>query len=375
MGFEIRNLRVEDFEPFMRYVERAFGHSKGFFQRVFPQCYQPTPEACSWAYIVEENGKIVSHVGVYPIEIVTAGVALRVGGIGAVSTAPEARGKGYMTQLLYHAIDEMRRIGYPISWLGGDRQRYGTFGWEHASPKYRLEISRRALEWAKVAPVPLVEVYPAEAEATVRKFQSLPACHPIRPHLAQQLQRVDLRFWIAEDGYAIVEGQERDTVALAELVSASGNEAGMIRTILECTFGDRLWWELSCWDEERIARLMPVVSYWTAGHSAQYRINDLTELLLAARPHLAGRASALRDFAVAVGIREHDRTQVTTISVERGDVSIEAGSHAATYVELSPVTAARLFLGGPAIPERAQLPGGLPALLPVPAYVAPMEHV
>ncbi|MGC9468383.1 MAG: GNAT family N-acetyltransferase [Anaerolineae bacterium] len=375
MAPEIRHVRATEFEDFMRYVERAFGHSKAFFEHAYPHLYQPTREALEWAYVIEENGEIVSHVGVYPIETVTAGTRLSIGGIGAVSTASKARGKGYMTQLLTHIIEEMRRIGYPLSWLGGDRQRYNTFGWEVAGPVYNLTFSSRSLAWHEVDPIEVEEVLPEEALDTIRHYLSVPACHAVRPHLDQQIHKRDLRFWIAEDGYAILEGQSRHQIKILELVSASGHEAGMIRAILEWNFGDRATWELSAWDKARLGRLMPVASYWTGDNNHMYRINDLTQLLEATRAHLAQRAQALRDFAVALGVREHDRTTVTTVRVKDGEVVVEAGNHADTYLELSPVDTARLVLGGPAIRNDALIPEGVRALMPVPVYVLPLDFV
>lgn len=374
MANEIRTLRVEEFDTFMRYVERAFGHSKGFFQRAYPHLYQPTEEACSWAYVIEEDGEIVSHVGLYPIETVTAGVHLKIGGIGAVSTAPKSRGKGYMTQLLQHVIREMRRIGYPVSWLGGDRQRYNSFGWELASPVYTLRFSRRSLDWAKVEPTPVEEVLAEEALATVAAYQAQTSCYPVRPHLDQQLQRTDLRFWISDDGYAIVSGQF-SPLELIELVSVSGNEIGMIRALMDWVFADRLTWNLSMWDTLRVGRLMPFAASWSSGSSNMYRVNDLTQLLRAAQPLMHQRAAQLRDFQVCICVREHDRTTATTLSVHEGVVAITEGRNAAPCIELGPVEAARLFLGGPPIAGHSQLPEGLLALLPVPAFVAPMEYV
>jgi predicted N-acetyltransferase YhbS len=375
MPTEIRHVRAEEFEDFMRYVERAFGHSKAFFERAYPHLYQPTETALEWAYIVDENGKIVSHVGLYPIETVTAGVPLSIGGIGAVSTTPAARGKGYMTQLLNHVIDEMRRIGYPVSWLGGDRQRYNTFGWELASPVYRLDFSQRSLRWHNVDPVAVQEVLPEEAIEALRRYQTLPACHTTRPNLARQMQKMDLRFWVAEDGYAILGGQGRGHIHILELVSASGREAGMIRAMLEWNFGDRASWELSMWDETRLARLLPVTSYWSGSSTTMYRINDLAQLLLGAQDFLNTRAAALRDFDVTLRIKERDRTTATTLTVENGTVHIEPGGAASSSVELDPVEAARLLLGGPSTQMQPTLPLGLAALLPVPAYVLPFDHV
>lgn len=371
----IRHVRVEEFEDFMRYVERAFGHSKAFFEREYPHLYRPTEQALTWAYVVEEAGEIASHVGIYPIEAVTAGVRILVGGIGAVSTAPEARGKGYMTLLLNHVVNEMRRIGYPVSWLAGDRQRYNSFGWEMAGPEYRLQFSQRSLQWHSVDPVPIEEVLPEEALGAMQRYMHLPACHTIRPDLDQQIRKMNMRFWLAEDGYAILAGQGRDHIHIVELVSASHREAGMVKAILDWNFGDRASWRLSMWDVERLGRLMPVSCWWSAGNSAMYRINDLTQLLLAAHDTLNARAAVIRDFAVVMKVVEHDRTAATTLTVENGSVHIESGEHAPAIVELEAVKAARLVFGGPPIQTQATLPAGLLALMPVPVYVMPFDHV
>jgi len=375
MTTEIRHPRIDEFEAFQRYVERAFGHSKGFFQAAYPHLYQPTEEAMSWAYVVVEDDEIVSHVGVYPIETVTAGVSLSVGGIGAVSTAPKARGNGYMTKLLNHTIDEMRRIGYPVSWLGGDRQRYNTFGWELAGPVYDLEFSDRSLRWHKVAPVEIEEVMPAEALDTVRRLMEQQACHTTRPDLERHITKMDHRYFVCDDGYAILRGQGRDHLRIVELVSTSGNEAGVIRALLDWNFGSRASLRISMWDEELVGRLMPFAGWYTSDHSGMYRINDLTQLLSAAACVLDRKATDLCDFTVSLGMREHDRTDVTTITVEDGSVDIRRGKHATTYVELPAVEMARLVLGGPqpASPER--IPLALRALLPVPCYVPPFDHV
>jgi predicted N-acetyltransferase YhbS len=375
MASAIRHPRVDEFEALMRYVERAFGHSKGFFPRAYPHLYQPTEEAMEWAYVIDEGGEIVSHVGVYPIETVTAGVHFRIGGVGAVSTSPRARGKGYMTQLLTHIVADMRRLGYPVSWLGGDRQRYNTFGWEMASPVYDLSFTQRSLKWYGIAPVEMNEVFPDEALATIERCQSQQACHTLRPYLGTQLQKMDLRFWVSEEGYAILEGQARHHLRILELVSKSGNELGMIRALLDWNFGERANWSLSMWDRVRLGRLMQYASYWSGGNSAMYRVNDLTQVLVGARTFLSERAGGLRDFAIALGIVEVDRTTVTTLSVEDGMVQIQPGRHASTYVELPAVEATRLVFGGPPISCQSELPQPLLALLPVPCYVMPLDHV
>ena len=91
MIYELRTLHLEEFDAFMRYIERAFGHSKEFFIRRYPHVTRPTEETCSWTYVILENGEIVSHIGLYPIETVVTGTSLIIGGLGGVSTSLEAR--------------------------------------------------------------------------------------------------------------------------------------------------------------------------------------------------------------------------------------------------------------------------------------------
>ncbi|HEY89303.1 MAG TPA: GNAT family N-acetyltransferase [Thermoflexia bacterium] len=372
MKLPIRTLQPSEFEEFMRFLERAYGHSRGFFQRAYPHLYQPTPEKCSTYYVIKKEGKILSHIGLYPLRIVTAGVELPVGGIGGVATLPAARGHGHMTRLSRHVIGEMRAQAYPLSWLDGDRQRYNAFGWELAASFYQLTFSRRSLSWGQATPTPIEEVLPGEAVEHISRFMP----HPQRrPELEDQLRKADLRVWVSAAGYVIAQGQDRQRIKLVELVSASGNEIGLISAVLAWNFGEQLTWELSTWDTAQLARLMPYAADWKARAQGMYRINELTQLLQPAEHFLQERAAGVRDFALTLGIREHDRLTATTIALQAGVLQIRAGRHAAQYMELSPITAARLILGGPPIPELSSIPGGLRALLPLPVYVPPLDYV
>ena len=278
-----------------------------------------------------------------------------------------------MTQLLYHVIDEMRAQGYALSWLGGDRQRYNAFGWERGGLAYNLTFSRRALDWAGVESVPIEARYPIDALDIVERLQSLPACHARRLDLALQLRKDGLRVWVSEDGYAIVRGRLFASLYILELVSASGREAGMIRALLDWTDRGEISWVLPASDRERLARVMPCVSHWRAGGWDMYRIVDLTRLLRGTAPIVARQAVPLRDFSQSIGIREHDRTDVATITVRDGNVQVLPGRDAEHYVEWTAVDAVRALLGGP--PVAPGIPPDLAALLPLPVYVPQLDHV
>jgi len=370
----IRHLQVDEYETFMRFVERCFGASPGAFERWYPHIYQPSEAFCSTAYVVERAGEIVSHVGLYPIEVVLHGVTVRIGGIGAVCTSASARGEGHMTGLLYRVIEEMREQGYPLSWLGGDRQRYNAFGWECVGADYELTFSKRSLERLDVEAVELTARFLEQVCDVVERLQPLQVCHAVRSNLGQQLLAEGRRAWTAQDGYALLKDGWGQT-SISELVSTSGREMGMIRSLLDWTDRDELTWRLPASDYERLARLMPGAAGWRLGDWQMYRIVDLVQLLELFLPLLSSRAKWLRDGALSIGIREHDRTDTATLIVQDGVVEVVPGRSADRYVEWSPVEAARVLLGGPAVPDASEYHGMLATLFPLPVFVPGLDHV
>lgn len=105
--------------------------------------YKPTQKHMSNNLIIDEDNRIISCVGIFPMTLVCGDVHLSAGGIGGVSTDPRYRGEGLMSMLLNKAISMMQRRNYDISILWGDRRRYGHFGWENGGRQYAFNIDRR----------------------------------------------------------------------------------------------------------------------------------------------------------------------------------------------------------------------------------------
>jgi hypothetical protein len=216
---------------------------------------------------------------------------------------------------------------------------------------------------------------PDQMAAVVEQYQHTMPFHTYRPDLELQLSKPDLWLWSSEDGYVIARGPGYGSLSILELVSASGQEAALVRAVLEWTDRDKITWELCAGDDERLVRLLPCAAHWRAGGWPMYRIVDLTRFLSAVKPMLSRRARSLRDFQLAIGIQEHDRTDVATIILRDGEVETVSGQQAQAYVAWSPVQAARLILGGPPITPLHELPSQLAALLPVPVFVPALDHV
>lgn len=116
------------------------------FMDLLPKLYKDKYDPGYNNLIVKEDGEIKAAVGCYPLEEVAAGRKLKIMGIGNVAVTRDCRGKGYMIDLMNMALDIMKQDDYDYSLLGGQRQRYGYFGYEPAGCSYGFSISKRNIK-------------------------------------------------------------------------------------------------------------------------------------------------------------------------------------------------------------------------------------
>ncbi|MCC7147473.1 MAG: GNAT family N-acetyltransferase [Phycisphaeraceae bacterium] len=146
MSHTIIRLTAADYAELLPYLANAFGHSPDdWFARNLPVAYRPTDECMRCNYAIRIDGKIAGVVGLFPFEQTLAGRTWRIAGIGGVSTAPWARKLGLMREIMAKVVADIRQDGYPISWLGGQRQRYRYWGWERAGTGIQIRLNRANL--------------------------------------------------------------------------------------------------------------------------------------------------------------------------------------------------------------------------------------
>lgn len=135
-----RRATSEEFPEMMRLVDRCFRKTEGAMAARLPFCYDERhPERHA---IVRQDGEIVAHAAAIPQTLVIGDDAVDCPGIGGVATDPRFRGNGHMTSLLEFW---MERLEAPMIELGGDRQRYGRFGWENAGREFRFFLTSRSI--------------------------------------------------------------------------------------------------------------------------------------------------------------------------------------------------------------------------------------
>jgi aminoglycoside 2'-N-acetyltransferase I len=106
-------------------LDEAFSHDD------FGRAYQWAKS--DWRLLLETQGEFVSHAGIVERTVTVEGLLVRVGGIGAVATAPRWQRRGLARQLLERAAGFMRselRVDFGLLICGDDLiPYYGRLGW------------------------------------------------------------------------------------------------------------------------------------------------------------------------------------------------------------------------------------------------------
>lgn len=135
-----RRATPDEFSEMMALVDRCFRKSEGEMVAKLPFCYDEAhPEHHA---IIRQDGEIIAHAAAIPQTLIIEGDTISCPGIGGVATDPRYRNNSHMASLLKFWLDQLEA---PVIELGGDRQRYGHFGWENAGREYRFELNRRSI--------------------------------------------------------------------------------------------------------------------------------------------------------------------------------------------------------------------------------------
>ncbi|MBR5519135.1 MAG: GNAT family N-acetyltransferase [Clostridia bacterium] len=145
---EIRRGTAADFDEIIDFIDFVFSKngSPHDFPAMYPNLYLRTDESMRNLVNLYEDGKIIGSVLAHERVLSVAGKELKVVGIGNVAAHPRMRGKGIMTKLMTHIVDEMKKDGVAISMLGGKRSRYNHFGYEVGGAGYGLRFGDEEVE-------------------------------------------------------------------------------------------------------------------------------------------------------------------------------------------------------------------------------------
>lgn len=136
--------KPEMYEELMTFLNKVFGIEDSFpgFENLLPKLYKKEQNPCESNYVIYENGKMVAAVGVYKGILKVGTEELTYAGIGNVAVEERCRNRGLMRECMEMALGDMAVQGVDFIVLGGQRQRYGYYGFETVGIEYRASINR-----------------------------------------------------------------------------------------------------------------------------------------------------------------------------------------------------------------------------------------
>lgn len=380
MSAAIVQLDASHHDELIAFLDAAFSHRGAeSFRSLLPAIYQPTAASMAQHYAIRDANQLASVVGLYPIQWITPGGTLRIAGLGAVSTAPALRGRGHMRRLVAYVRDEARRHGYPLSWLGGQRQRYAYFGWEIAGCVHVFDVSRANVRHVLGDSAGGLTLRPARLDAdelaAIRRLHDAQPFRCDRPMFAARLrhwhhvpivgcmnERVMAYAVATEDGKAVWELSGQDDAAALSLVAA----------MLRRDEVHRLRLELANPSATLARRLNGLAESCAIKHGYNWQVFDwpttLTTLLRA-----AVRSGGLMAGQVVIGV--DDRSLQLTVGED--DATCRA-TEARPAVAADAMTWVRALFGPLPPSQVLDLPPAarmLDAWCPLPAALPRQDHV
>lgn len=351
MTEKIVRLHAGDFEEAIDFINLVFStHGPHDFERLLPKLYRPTDEAMARHLAVKRDGRIRALVGVYPVELHLGDTLLRTAGVGAVSVHPRDRGRGYMKQLMSASLEQVREESYEISWLTGQRQRYGYFGYEICGPLFEFTVSKANIRHS----------YASAPEITFEKVRSsvderIPAIAGWHEHHTVRCSRpADTFFDVATGWYhELFVALDAERRAVGYLIAdtgtgmvfeAAGESETTTRALVPAWVGyqnrDSVRFETAPLPSPLADELGRVAEEYHLRPSGNWQIFDW-ERVLRALLALRHRTTALAPGEVIIGIEGYGHLSLTAsahgITCERTDAD--------AAVKMSPTLAMRTLFG------------------------------
>jgi predicted N-acetyltransferase YhbS len=377
-----RPARQGEFAELMDFIDLVFRPGqKGRFilQRQYPHLYQNRPEYLKRHLLLCDQGRLVGSLAIHPLRLRLEEARVMAGGIGVVGTHPERRGEGLMSRLLEEAIARMQRQGYALSILGGDRQRYGWFGWENGGVRHLFELTLRQLGRPSPAEhrLPVRRLEPERG--ICRKLQALAQARAYgverRPgELPAIFRRNGRHLWGCQVGrrfaYLVLGGPHRQARPYERIDEAGGDPElviSMVRVLMR-RYGCPRLVAIAGPNPEEAELFLAHSASWSRTTDLMIKILDLGKLLKALHPLLRRRAQA-------AGIRG-------AFHFSTGDGSpmakLELGRGRLYRVKMSQRELVHLFFGALPLGQVWPAQGALKVLgriLPLPLYLPPLNHV
>ncbi|MGL4623935.1 MAG: GNAT family N-acetyltransferase [Culicoidibacterales bacterium] len=134
----IRTATFADYHSIIHFANTVFGED---FPTLLPKLYQQHPEYAQHHLLLENDNAINALLGAFPLTFSIGNQDLHCVGIGTVCVHPDARHRGYMSQLFDYLMPELQKLAIDVAFLGGQRQRYEPWGFTPSGTTYSFQLT------------------------------------------------------------------------------------------------------------------------------------------------------------------------------------------------------------------------------------------
>ncbi|MDR3314475.1 MAG: GNAT family N-acetyltransferase [Oscillospiraceae bacterium] len=380
-----------DYDELMLLLDDVFfqddNEPKRGFLALLPKLYAKQHSPWANNYILKEDGVIKAAVGMYVYDGEIAGQPVRLGGIGNVAVARDSRRKGYMKITMDAAMAAMQAAGCAFGILGGQRQRYGYWGFDRCGWSLQGGFNRANLRHAfgEGETTLRAEALTPGSAAELRVIQAaheadlLHTCHDPAlffevlsswsnaPHILRDAQGIAASFGLDRFGEGVSDLRLLQPERFGEVLRA-------LFALLPETSGS-IGVSAAPWDAAMIAYLEKYGESYNAATSGSYTVLQWGTMLL----HLLAAQAQLKDLpdgSIVVKIHGKQGDETLRINVADGQPLAEPTDEA-PGLELDHLEAMRFFLA-PFSTRREALPAAqvfLQTLLPLPLCWRNYDHV
>jgi predicted N-acetyltransferase YhbS len=371
----------EEFSDVMRFVDMVFRpNEKGRYilQRQYPHAYRHHPAYSRRLLVLRDQDEIIGALAVHPQRFRLASGSLDAGGIGVVGTHPQRRGQGIMGHLLHQAVEHMQDQGMALSVLGGDRQRYGWFGWENAGCLNRFNLTARQAGPLSAADKEL-EIARLGADSDWlsrwrRWHKSLPyGLERPQGESADLFVRRGREVWGAVKGrrfaYLVLRGAGRNARPFTRIDEAGG-DTEMVQGLIRRIFARFRLKNLVANTGPNIAEntlIEPLSQSWQRGACCMAKIIDLPALVAGLKPLLLERNAGRQAGVIRLVMPDATGGQQEAV-LDLGGPKVELCLDQRQMVQF--------FFGSFELSERFKAPlAALSGTLPLPLYLPPLSAI
>ncbi len=365
----------DDLMDFINYVFGFNGNSEDF-KKLLPKLYNKECDPCYANYVVTENGKLKAAIGAFDSVLSVGGQELTCRGIGNVAVHPYSRSKGYMIDCMTMALNDMIKDGVDYSILGGQRQRYGYFGFDAIGPEYHVSINDTNLRHIfRDVPFTELEIRDVKAEDTdlIDKMYEIHAKRPLRTVRPRDNFFDIARSWTAPVrvilkngtflGYFVNDLQELTLVNMADFNDVIRN---YVRRYGAVTL------KIPAWDNAMLEAAMRVCESTGLGACDMFNIFNYKKVV-DAFIKFKTTVEVLSDGELTLFIHGYAGDCKLKITVNDNTAAVEEYDDDCEF-ELEHKEALQLLFGLHS-PYMRQLKPGIRSWFPLPLYVENADHV